>query len=42
VVQEFVVDIERPRRIESPEVSSLAGEITAQLRQEVSRHAGDR
>ena len=40
VVQEFRVDAERPRRIESPEVSSLAGEITARLREEVRRHAG--
>jgi NitT/TauT family transport system ATP-binding protein len=31
--------IGRPRRIESPEVGQLAGEITAQLRQEVRRHA---
>ena len=40
VAAEFAVDIDRPRRIESPEVSSLAGEITARLRQEVRRHAG--
>jgi NitT/TauT family transport system ATP-binding protein len=31
--------IGRPRRIESPEVGQLAGEITAQLRREVRRHA---
>jgi predicted MFS family arabinose efflux permease len=31
----------RPRRIESPEVSSLAGEITLRLREEVRRHAVD-
>jgi NitT/TauT family transport system ATP-binding protein len=42
VVEEFAIDIERPRRIESPEVSSVAGAITARLREEVSRHAGDR
>lgn len=41
VVEQFRVDVERPRRIESPEVSTLAGEITARLRQEVSRHAAD-
>lgn len=41
VVEEFPVDVARPRRIESPEVSSLAGTITARLRQEVSRHAAD-
>ena len=28
VAAEFAVDIERPRRIESPEVAQLAGEIT--------------
>jgi NitT/TauT family transport system ATP-binding protein len=39
VVHEFDVDIERPRRMDSPEVSSLAAEITDQLRQEVRRHA---
>lgn len=33
------VDIERPRRIESPEVAELAGTIIDQLRQEVRRHA---
>lgn len=41
VVEEFTVDVERPRRIEAPEVSALAGHITARLRQEVSRHAAD-
>ncbi|MEY2457207.1 MAG: sulfonate transport system ATP-binding protein, partial [Acidimicrobiaceae bacterium] len=39
VVTEFSVDIERPRRIDSPEVSALAAQITDQLRQEVRRHA---
>jgi NitT/TauT family transport system ATP-binding protein len=34
----FDVDIARPRRIESPEVSSLAGTITDRLREEVRRH----
>jgi NitT/TauT family transport system ATP-binding protein len=34
----FDVEIDRPRRIESPEVSSLAGTITDRLRQEVRRH----
>ena len=38
VAEVFEVDIERPRRIESPEVSSLAGTITDRLRQEVRRH----
>ena len=41
VVEQYAVDVDRPRRIESPEVSSLAGEITARLREEVSRHATD-
>jgi NitT/TauT family transport system ATP-binding protein len=41
VVEEFEVDVARPRRIESPEVSSLAGAITARLREEVRRHATD-
>ncbi len=36
---EFPIDIERPRRIESPEVSSLASVITDRLREEVRRHA---
>ena len=40
VVEEFAVPFERPRRIESPEVSSLAGEITQRLREEVRRHGG--
>jgi NitT/TauT family transport system ATP-binding protein len=39
VVQEFPVVVERPRRIESPEVSAIATEITTQLRAEVRRHA---
>jgi NitT/TauT family transport system ATP-binding protein len=41
VVQEFPVDFPRPRRIESPDVSQLASEITARLREEVRRHAVD-
>jgi NitT/TauT family transport system ATP-binding protein len=39
IVTEFVVDIERPRRMDSPEVSSLAATITDQLKTEVRRHA---
>ena len=38
VAEVFDVDIARPRRIESPEVSSLSGTITDRLRQEVRRH----
>ena len=40
VAQTFDVDIERPRRIESPEVSTLAGHVTTALRKEVARHGG--
>jgi NitT/TauT family transport system ATP-binding protein len=40
VLQTFDVDIDRPRRIESPEVSELAATVTATLRSEVRRHAG--
>ncbi|MFI0450944.1 ABC transporter ATP-binding protein [Actinomadura sp. 6N118] len=38
VVQEFPVPMERPRRIDSTEVASLAASITDRLREEVSRH----
>ncbi|MDQ1425010.1 MAG: sulfonate transport system ATP-binding protein [Acidimicrobiaceae bacterium] len=38
VAAEFDVDVPRPRRIESREVSSLAGTITDRLRSEVARH----
>jgi NitT/TauT family transport system ATP-binding protein len=38
IVQEYPVDVDRPRRIEAPAVSALAGEVTAALRKEVSRH----
>jgi NitT/TauT family transport system ATP-binding protein len=38
VVAEFRVDQPRPRRLEDPSVASLAGEVTARLRQEVRRH----
>jgi NitT/TauT family transport system ATP-binding protein len=41
VVEQFEVGIPRPRRIDTPEVSGLAGEITEHLREEVRRHAGD-
>jgi NitT/TauT family transport system ATP-binding protein len=32
------VDVPRPRRIDSPEVASIAAEVTARLRTEVGRH----
>jgi NitT/TauT family transport system ATP-binding protein len=38
VVDEFPVDIPRPRRLDDPEVSSLSATITDRLRQEVRRH----
>jgi NitT/TauT family transport system ATP-binding protein len=38
IVAEYDVAIDRPRRIEDPTVSALAGEITAALRREVARH----
>lgn len=37
----FDVPFARPRRIEDPDVSALAAEITARLRTEVRRHAVD-
>jgi NitT/TauT family transport system ATP-binding protein len=38
VIAEFPVSITRPRRIDSPEVATLAATITDQLRAEVVRH----
>jgi len=40
VAATFDVDIDRPRRMEAPEVSAPASEITDRLRQEVRSHAG--
>jgi NitT/TauT family transport system ATP-binding protein len=40
VAATFEVDIPRPRRIESPEVSALASSITDRLRDEVRSHRG--
>ena len=39
IIEEFPVEIARPRRIDSAEVATLAATITDQLRAEVSRHA---
>jgi NitT/TauT family transport system ATP-binding protein len=39
VIQDFEVKHQRPRRIDSPEVSGQAAEITDRLRAEVARHA---
>jgi NitT/TauT family transport system ATP-binding protein len=41
VAATFDVPFDRPRRIEAPDTSSLAGEITDRLKAEVRRHAGD-
>ncbi|MDQ1436647.1 MAG: sulfonate transport system ATP-binding protein [Acidimicrobiaceae bacterium] len=38
VAATFDVPFARPRRIEAPEVSEMAGLVTARLRQEVARH----
>jgi NitT/TauT family transport system ATP-binding protein len=38
VVDEFRVDIPRPRRLDDGDVSSLSATITDRLRQEVRRH----
>ncbi len=38
VVATFPIEIDRPRRIESPEVGALAATITEELRTEVRRH----
>jgi NitT/TauT family transport system ATP-binding protein len=38
VIEDFGIKHQRPRRIDSPEVSSQAAEITDRLRAEVSRH----
>ena len=38
VAEEYAVPFDRPRRIEDPDVSALAGTITERLREEVRRH----
>ena len=40
VVKEYAVDIEQPRRIESPAVAALSVDITDDLRREIRRHGG--
>jgi NitT/TauT family transport system ATP-binding protein len=40
VVAEFPVDLERPRRIDTPQIAQLAAAITDELREEVRRHGG--
>jgi NitT/TauT family transport system ATP-binding protein len=39
VLEDYRIEHERPRRIDSPEVSGRAAEITDRLRAEVARHA---
>jgi NitT/TauT family transport system ATP-binding protein len=39
VIEDYPIKHERPRRIDSPEVSGQAAEITDRLRAEVARHA---
>ncbi|WP_213452604.1 ABC transporter ATP-binding protein [Rhizomonospora bruguierae] len=39
VIEDYPVHLDRPRRIDAPEVAELAGKITERLRAEVSRHA---
>ena len=39
IVADMPVDIERPRRIDSPAVSELAATVTDRLREEVLVHA---
>ncbi len=38
IAREWRIEIDQPRRIESPDVAALAGEITGHLRREISRH----
>jgi NitT/TauT family transport system ATP-binding protein len=39
VIREWNIDIAQPRNIDDPQVAVLASEITAELRQEIRRHA---
>ena len=41
VAEEFVVDADRPRRMDDPATSALSQAITERLREEVRRHADD-
>jgi len=41
VVADVAIDVARPRRIESPEVASIAAGILDRLREEVARHGDD-
>ena len=37
-IQEWNIDLPEPRRIDAPEVATIASEITEQLRNEIKRH----
>jgi NitT/TauT family transport system ATP-binding protein len=39
IIKEWTIDAPEPRRIEDENVSRLAGVITAELREEIRRHA---
>jgi NitT/TauT family transport system ATP-binding protein len=39
VIREWNIDLAHPRNIDDPHVAVLAAEITAELRQEIRRHA---
>jgi NitT/TauT family transport system ATP-binding protein len=41
VAEELTVDLPRPRSVGDPDVAALAERITARMRDEVRRHAGD-
>ena len=40
VIREWRVDLPQPRRIDAPDTSALAREITEDLRKEIARHGG--
>jgi len=40
VIREWRVELPQPRRIEAPDTSALAGEITEHLRREIASHGG--
>ncbi|MFG1920376.1 ABC transporter ATP-binding protein [Cryptosporangium sp. NPDC048952] len=40
VIEEFEVEAPRPRRLDDPDVSALAGRVTERLKEEVRRHVG--
>jgi NitT/TauT family transport system ATP-binding protein len=38
VIEEIAVDVERPRRIDSPEIAELGAHMTDRLRKEMASH----